>query len=224
MQVCNGLAQGLDRGNKKVKDAAKTVVASVTDSATTLTNGVAKTVETVTERMANGATQQKQTITETSRQMVGGVLKDIKTVTSIAADGTETVKQTMETVRETAKTVTSTFETLADGVKTTTQTVTETLTDGTETQKQVITEVYDDVVDGALVTVEKIKTVAADAPCRWPSRSKSPALTPLTACGRRSRPKQIPACLAPSMTCTPPSRIRTGWASASGWQAPSTAV
>ena len=162
VQVCNGLAQGLDRGNKKVKDAAKTVVASVTDSATTLTNGVAKTVETVTERMANGATQQKQTITETSRQMVGVVLKDIKTVTSIAADGTKTVKQTMETVRETAKTVTSTFETLADGVKTTTQTVTETLTDGTETQKQVITEVYDDVVDGALVTVEKIKTVAAD--------------------------------------------------------------
>ena len=162
VQVCNGLAQGLDRGNKKVKDAAKTVVASVTDSATTLTNGVAKTVETVTERMANGATQQKQTITETSRQMVGGVLKDIKTVTSIAADGTKTVKQTMETVRETAKTVTSTFEPLADGVKTTTQTVTETLTDGTETQKQVITEIYDDVVDGALVTVEKIKTVAAD--------------------------------------------------------------
>lgn len=162
VQVCNGLAQGLDRGNKKVKDAAKTVVASVTDSTTTLTNGVAKTVETVTERMANGATQQKQTITETSRQMVGGVLKDIKTITEVAADGTKTVKQTMETVRETAKTVTSTFETLADGVKTTTQTVTETLTDGTETQKQVITEVYDDVVDGALVTVEKIKTVAAD--------------------------------------------------------------
>lgn len=162
VQVCNGLAQGLDRGNKKVKDAAKTVVASVTDSATTLTNGVAKTVETVTERMANGATQQKQTITETSRQMVDGVLKDIKTVTSIAADGTETVKQTMETVRETAKTVTSTFETLADEVKTTTQTVTETLTDGTETTKKVITEVYDDVVDGALVTVEKVKTVAAD--------------------------------------------------------------
>ena len=162
VQVCNGLAQGLDRGNKKVKDAAKTVVASVTDSTTTLTNGVAKTVETVTERMANGATQQKQTITETSRQMVGGVLKDIKTVTSIAADGTKTVKQTMETVRETAKTVTSTFETLADGVKTTTQTVTETLTDGTETQKQVITEVYDDIVDGALVTIERVKTIAAD--------------------------------------------------------------
>ena len=175
VQVCNGLAQGLDRGNKKVKDAAKTVVASVTDSATTLTNGVAKTVETVTERMANGATQQKQTITETSRQMVGGVLKDIKTVTSIAADGTKTVKQTMETVRETAKTVTSTFETLADGVKTTTQTVTETLTDGTETQKQVITEVYDDVVDGALVTIERVKTIAADGTVQVAETTKKSA-------------------------------------------------
>ena len=175
VQVCNGLAQGLDRGNKKVKDAAKTVVASVTDSATTLTNGVAKTVETVTERMANGATQQKQTITETSRQMVGGVLKDIKTVTSIAADGTKTVKQTMETVREAAKTVTSTFETLADGVKTTTQTVTETLTDGTETQKQVITEVYDDIVDGALVTIERVKTIAADGTVQVAETTKKSA-------------------------------------------------
>lgn len=175
VQVCNGLAQGLDRGNKKVKDAAKTVVASVTDSATTLTNGVAKTVETVTERMANGATQQKQTITETSRKMVDGVLKDIKTITEVAADGKTTVKQTMETVRETAKTVTSTFETLADGVKTTTQTVTETLTDGTETQKQVITEVYDDVVDGALVTIERVKTIAADGTVQVAETTKKSA-------------------------------------------------
>ena len=175
VQVCNGLAQGLGRGNKKVKDAAKTVVASVTDSATTLTNGVAKTVETVTERMANGATQQKQTITETSRQMVDGVLKDVKTITEVAANGTKTVKQTMETVRETAKTVTSTFETLADGVKTTTQTVTETLTDGTETQKQVITETYDDVVNGALVTIERVKTIAADGTVQVAETTKKSA-------------------------------------------------
>ena len=175
VQVCNGLAQGLGRGNKKVKDAAKTVVASVTDSATTLTNGVAKTVETVTERMANGATQQKQTITETSRQMVDGVLKDVKTITEVAANGTKTVKQTMETVRETAKTVTSTFETLADGVKTTTQTITETLTDGTETQKQVITETYDDVVDGALVTIERVKTIAADGAVQVAETTKKSA-------------------------------------------------
>ena len=40
--------------------------------------------------------------------------------------------------------------------------MTETLTDGTETQKEVITETHDDVVDGALVTVERVKTIAAD--------------------------------------------------------------
>ena len=150
------------KASASAQTATATVVKSISDTTTTVKDGITRTVETVNETLSNGKQQQKQVITETSRQMVDGVLKDVKTVTSIAADGTQTVKQTMETVRETAKTVTSTFETLADGVKTTTQTVTETLTDGTETQKQVITEVYDDVVDGALVTVEKIKTVAAD--------------------------------------------------------------
>ena len=162
VNVCAGLAQGLTKGDRQVKNAAKTVVASVTDSTTELEGQVTRTVETVTQQMASGAMQQKQVITETSRQLVGGVLKDIKTITEIDEKGKKTVKQTMETVRETAKTVTSTFDTLVDGVKTTTQTVTETLTDGTETQKKVITETYDDVVDGALVTVERVKTIAAD--------------------------------------------------------------
>ena len=165
-QSAGKAASAVSTSGKKASASTKAVTASVvksiSDTTTTVKDGITRTVETVNETLSNGKTQQKQVITETSRQMVDGVLKDVKTITSIAADGTETVKQTMETVRETAKTVTSTFETLADGVKTTTQTVTETLTDGTETQKQVITEVYDDIVDGALVTVEKIKTVAAD--------------------------------------------------------------
>ena len=165
-QSAGKAASAVSTSGKKASASTKAVTASVvksiSDTTTEIDGKITRTTENITETLSNGKTQQKQVITETSRQMVGGVLKDIKTVTSIAADGTETVKQTMETVRETAKTVTSTFETLADGVKTTTQTVTETLTDGTETQKQVITEVYDDVVDGALVTVEKIKTVAAD--------------------------------------------------------------
>ena len=156
------ITSGAKKASKATKQAAAEVVKSISDTTTEIDGKITRTTENITETLSNGKTQQKQVITETSRQMVDGVLKDVKTITSIAADGTETVKQTMETVRETAKTVTSTFETLADGVKTTTQTVTETLTDGTETQKQVITEVYDDVVDGALVTVEKIKTVAAD--------------------------------------------------------------
>lgn len=156
------ITSGAKKASKATKQAAAEVVKSISDTTTEIDGKITRTTENITETLSNGKTQQKQTITETSRQMVDGVLKDVKTITEVAADGTETVKQTMETVRETAKTVTSTFETLADGVKTTTQTVTETLTDGTETQKQVITEVYDDVVDGALVTVEKVKTVAAD--------------------------------------------------------------
>ena len=150
------------KASASAQTATATVVKSISDTTTTVKDGITRTVETVNETLSNGKTQQKQVITETSRQMVDGVLKDVKTITEVAADGTETVKQTMETVRETAKTVTSTFETLADGVKTTTQTVTETLTDGTETTKKVITEVYDDVVDGALVTIERAKTIAAD--------------------------------------------------------------
>lgn len=165
-QSAGKAASAVSTSGKKASASTKAVTASVvksiSDTTTEIDGKITRTTENITETLSNGKTQQKQVITETSRQMVDGVLKDVKTITEVAADGTETVKQTMETVRETAKTVTSTFETLADGVKTTTQTVTETLTDGTETQKQVITEVYDDVVDGALVTVEKIKTVAAD--------------------------------------------------------------
>ena len=156
------ITSGAKKASKATKQAAAEVVKSISDTTTEIDGKITRTTENITETLSNGKTQQKQVIAETSRQMVDGVLKDVKTITEVAADGTETVKQTMETVRETAKTVTSTFETLADGVKTTTQTVTETLTDGTETTKKVITEVYDDVVDGALVTIERAKTIAAD--------------------------------------------------------------
>ena len=163
------------KASASTQTAAATVVKSISDTTTTVKDGITRTVETVNETLSNGKQQQKQTITETSRQMVDGVLKDVKTITEVAANGTKTVKQTMETVRETAKTVTSTFEKLADGVKTTTQTITETLTDGTETQKQVITEVYDDVVDGALVTIERVKTIAADGTVQVAETTKKSA-------------------------------------------------
>lgn len=178
-QSAGKAASAVSTSGKKASASTKAVTASVvksiSDTTTEIDGKITRTTENITETLSNGKTQQKQVITETSRQMVGGVLKDIKTITEVAADGTETVKQTMETVRETAKTVTSTFETLADGVKTTTQTVTETLTDGTETQKQVITEVYDDVVDGALVTIERVKTIAADGTVQVAETTKKSA-------------------------------------------------
>ena len=169
------ITSGAKKASKATKQAAAEVVKSISDTTTEIDGKITRTTENITETLSNGKTQQKQVITETSRQMVDGVLKDVKTITEVAADGKTTVKQTMETVRETAKTVTSTFETLADGVKTTTQTVTETLTDGTETQKQVITEVYDDVVDGALVTIERVKTIAADGTVQVAETTKKSA-------------------------------------------------
>ena len=159
-------AAAVDKSGKKAASSAKQttaeVVKSISDSTTTVKDGVTRTVETVNETLSNGKKQQKQVITETSRQMVDGVLKDIKTITEVDEKGKKTVKQTMETVREVAKTITATTSGIVDGIQTSTKTVTETLTDGTETQKQVITETYDDVVDGALVTVERVKTIAAD--------------------------------------------------------------
>lgn len=141
--------------------AAKTaaaVVESYSDTATQLLGGTTRVTQTVRQLLADGTKQTLETVTDTSRQMVDGVLKDIKTVTETAADGTTTVKQTMETVRETALSVTSTFDRVAEGIATSTKTI----TDGTTTQKQVITETYDDVVGGALVTVERVRTIAAD--------------------------------------------------------------
>lgn len=156
------IASGAKKASKATKEAAAEVVKSISDSTTTVKNGVTRTVETVNETLSNGKAQQKQVITETSRQMVEGVLKDIKTITEVDEKGQKTVKQTMETVREVAKTVTATTSGIVDDIQTSTKTVTETLTDGTETQKRVITQTYDDVVDGALVTVERVKTIAAD--------------------------------------------------------------
>lgn len=165
-QSAGKAASAVSASGKKAASSAKQttaeVVKSISDSTTTVKDGVTRTVETVNETLSNGKKQQKQVITETSRQMVDGVLKDIKTITEVDEKGQKTVKQTMETVREVAKTVTATTSGIVDGIETSTKTVTETLTDGTKTQKRVITETYDDVVDGALVTVERVKTIAAD--------------------------------------------------------------
>lgn len=162
----DSVAAAVSSSGKKAASSAKQttaeVVKSISDSTTTVENGVTRTVETVNETLSNGKKQQKRVITETSRQMVDGVLKDVKTITEVAADGTKTVKQTMETVREVAKTVTAATSGIVDGIQTSTKTVSEILTDGTETQKRVITQTYDDVVDCALVTVERVKTIAAD--------------------------------------------------------------
>ena len=146
----------------KTAKAAATVVNSYSDTVTEMVGNITRTTQTTTEEMSDHTKQLKTVVTDTSRQMVNGVLKDIKTITTTNEKGQTTIQQTMETVRETASTVTATFDSVVNGIATSTKTVTETLTDKTTTQKQVITETYNDIVDGVLVTVERVKTIAAD--------------------------------------------------------------
>ncbi len=157
----NAAANAAKKASKTAKTAAS-VVNSYSDTVTEMVGNITRTTQTTTEEMSDHTKQLKTVVTDTSRQMVNGILKDIKTITTTNEKGQTTIQQTMETVRETASTVTSTFDSVVNGIATSTKTITETLTDKTTTQKQVITETYNDIVDGALVTVERVKTIAAD--------------------------------------------------------------
>lgn len=161
---------------KKTKAAAQvaeTLLWSLQDAGhTDTTNALGKvTIQTteLTEHLRKGSEEYDRltrTVTESGKEMVNGVVKNYKTVTKYVTDHGKTTAQTQKVYEEiaatVAKTVTSTTDSVVNGIATSTKTVTETLTDKTTTQKQVITETYNDIVDGALVTVERVKTIAAD--------------------------------------------------------------
>ena len=161
---------------KKTKAAAQATEAllwSLQDAGhTDTTNALGKvTIQTteLTEHLRKGSEEYDRltrTVTESGKEMVNGVVKNYKTVTKYVTDHGKTTAQTQKTYEEiaatVAKTVTSTTDSVVNGIATSTKTITETLTDKTTTQKQVITETYNDIVDGALVTVERVKTIAAD--------------------------------------------------------------
>lgn len=158
---------------KAAAQAAETLLWSLQDAGhTDTTNTLGKvTIQTtdLTEHLKKGSEEYDRltkTVTESGKEMVNGVAKNYKTVTKYVTENGKTTAQTQKVYEEiaatVAKTVTSTTDSVVNGIATSTKTVTETLTDGTSTQKQVITETYNDIVDGALVTVERVKTIAAD--------------------------------------------------------------
>lgn len=161
---------------KKTKAAAQateTLLWSLQDVGTSVSqNALGKvTTQTVelTEHLKKGSEEYDRltkTVTESGKEMVNGVAKNYKTVTKYVTENGKTTAQTQKVYEEiaatVAKTVTSTTDSVVNGIATSTKTITETLTDKTTTQKQVITETYNDIVDGALVTVERVKTIAAD--------------------------------------------------------------
>ena len=153
--------------------AAETLLWSLQDAGhTDTTNALGKvTIQTteLTEHLRKGSEEYDRltrTVTESGKEMVNGVVKNYKTVTKYVTDHGKTTAQTQKVYEEiaatVAKTVTSTTDSVVNGIATSTKTITETLTDKTTTQKQVLTETYNDIVDGALVTVQRVKTIAAD--------------------------------------------------------------
>lgn len=162
-----------DAATKAAAQAAETLLWSLQDAGhTDTTNALGKvTIQTteLTEHLRKGSEEYDRltrTVTESGKEMVNGVVKNYKTVTKYVTDHGKTTAQTQKTYEEiaatVAKTVTSTTDSVVNGIATSTKTITETLTDKTTTQKQVITETCNDIVDGALVTVERVKTIAAD--------------------------------------------------------------
>ena len=162
-----------DAATKAAAQAAETLLWSLQDAGhTDTTNALGKvTIQTteLTEHLRKGSEEYDRltrTVTESGKEMVNGVVKNYKTVTKYVTDHGKTTAQTQKTYEEiaatVAKTVTSTTDSVVNGIATSTKTITETLTDKTTTQKQVITETYNDIVDGALVTVQRVKTIAAD--------------------------------------------------------------
>lgn len=158
---------------KAAAQAAETLLWSLQDAGhTDTTNALGKvTIQTteLTEHLRKGSEEYNRltkTVTESGKEMVNGVAKNYKTVTKYVTENGKTTAQTQKVYEEiaatVAKTVTSTTDSVVNGIATSTKTITETLTDKTTTQKQVITETYNDIVDGALVTVERVKTIAAD--------------------------------------------------------------
>lgn len=158
---------------KAAAQAAETLLWSLQDAGhTDTTNALGKvTIQTteLTEHLRKGSEEYDRltrTVTESGKEMVNGVVKNYKTVTKYVTENGKTTAQTQKVYEEiaatVAKTVTSTTDSVVNGIATSTKTITETLTDNTTTQKQVITETCNDIVDGALVTVERVKTIAAD--------------------------------------------------------------
>ena len=161
---------------KKTKAAAQateTLLWSLQDVGTSVSQNALGKVTTqiveLTEHLKKGSEEYNRltkTVTESGKEMVNGVAKNYKTVTKYVTENGKTTAQTQKTYEEiaatVAKTVTSTTDSVVNGIATSTKTITETLTDKTTTQKQVITETCNDIVDGALVTVERVKTIAAD--------------------------------------------------------------
>lgn len=149
------------------KAITKTVIKSLTDSATATSKNalgiVTTTAQTLTETIKDSTgkvyDRVTKTITETGKETVNGVVKDYQTVTTYVNG---VAQKTVKTYKDASKTLANTFTAVSQktvaGVTTAIQKVTETYQDGSEHVKETHTETGERIVDGVAQTYTKITT------------------------------------------------------------------
>ena len=121
-------------------------------------------IQTLTEKVKDSSGKIKDRITETTtttgKEMVNGVATTFKQVeTKVNGTVTKVTKTYDDMSKTLLGTLVTTATKLVDGVSTVTQQTTEKYADGSERIKQIVTETGQHIVNGALETYTRVKTI-----------------------------------------------------------------
>ena len=147
------------------KDAIQSFIAGLTgaDAATAVTAGLDLAASASGEDTGlAGWASANADLADSAQDMAQTVIPAYTKSGSAAVSAASGVSAAAKTAASVVESYSDTVTQLLGDTTRVTQTVQEVLTDGTQTQKRIITEVFDDVVDGALVTVQRVRTIAAD--------------------------------------------------------------
>lgn len=164
---------GSGSGNKdKSGTVKKTVLSSLTDAATSyssneygqVTTSVTELTEHIKDSTGKVYDQLIRTTTESGKELVNGVVKNYKLVTKEVTDENNKVTTTTQKTYEDASkslvsTLTQTAQTLKNGISTTIESVTKKYQDNSEHIEQTVTETGTRIVNGALETYTKVRTL-----------------------------------------------------------------
>ena len=163
-----GSSGGKKSGSSGSKSTVETVISSISSTATTTAQNalgaVTTSVQTLTEKVKDSAGNIKDRITETTtttgKEMVNGVATTFKQVeTKVNGTVTKVTKTYDDMSKTLLGTLVTTATKLVDGVSTVTQQTTEKYADGSERIKQIVTETGQHIVNGALETYTRVKTI-----------------------------------------------------------------
>lgn len=161
----SGSSAGKKSGSKSTTE---TVISSISSTATTTAQNalgtVTTSIQTLTEKVKDSAGKIKDRITETTtttgKEMVNGVATTFKQVeTKVNGTVTKVTKTYDDMSKTLLGTLVTTATKLVDGVSTVTQQTTEKYADNSEHIKQIVTETGQHIVNGALETYTRVKTI-----------------------------------------------------------------